>query len=357
MDNVTEIIILAVSVIITAIVIIAGFSLLSASRAIPSTMVSQLNETNQVMENYQYTKYLDKKLSGSDALSAARRLWNKGVTVRLGFVSPAGALMSVVNDGTFDMDSFQNLPTNAIYINPADGYDASIGYNANGTIGEINFRCQEHSPAVVAAPLSLDSYGSGLRSEVRDEGAEGTGSEAGSDGVEAEKLEDDAGSDGVEAEELEDGAESDGVEAGKLEDETESDGAEAGSDGVKAEKSEEEEDLDVIFSDETDSGSTETEESAILKQYRTELSKLQDQFDKVDLKSLEDDPSEMLIQSKIDELEVVKGNVAALQIEYTEKNLSADNKKFVEQSSDALFDKIDDVIGGLSMTSTEEVIE
>jgi hypothetical protein len=327
MDNATEIIILAVSVIITAVVIVAAMSLATVSRSVPSTMISQLNETSQEMDEYQYTKYGDMYVNGSDVLSAARKLSKKDATVAVTiFTGPTSiTTYSTASDSNI-FTNWQNLPSNtAKYINPGADFYVTISRNANDLIEKITFTQKAYVATITVTSLSDEGV-------VTNESGYVESASSSDDATASDSVVDDSSS---ASDEL--------------------------IDGESSEETEEEvdEDLEVVFSDEGENGTTESEESATLKKFKEELQNIQNDFDELNVEDLTADSSEYDVNAKLTALNEIREKVVSLSDEYSSSDtLSKSNQRFVEESGIKLLRSIDEIIDNLSIiTSEEEVVK
>ena len=180
METTTELIILAVSVIITVIVITVALMLANSAKEIPNNTAQQLNSTNDSIESWQYTKYCEDDCDGNEVLAALRKFNTDsvGVGVKIKYASsgtPSAAENMVFcnssyvtlnggNHGFFeeqDWSTFQNLPVNdysvakdirKLYINPISKFNAKVTKNENGTIKNLVFTEEKYTAISDAQP-------------------------------------------------------------------------------------------------------------------------------------------------------------------------------------------------------------
>lgn len=353
MEHATEIVILAVSVLIVAIVLVLSLSVLNTSKELPRTMSAQMNEVNADMQEYQYLKYTNGTVSGSEVLSALRKLQGNGVLLAAAIKQKSGHVNNlqhiiIIESGkswnrdtylrddvtgkmqttvfdifdysaSTDFSTFQNVPTSDLldgggyyttYFNPIAEFKAFVTRRKNGTLKSLVFYQLEYVPPVSSgtqvASLSLRNY---QASE------------------ETESSED-----------------------------VQVNAAESISEESAVKTTEEEVDLEVIFSDEKEKEEetiAETSEDLVkeLENLTEELDALITEIDEVS----EDITTEQL-KTFVEQLEKFKVSLDTLQEKAEASNeLSDENKSFIKSNCRGLRSTIDSIINSFDLNTTEEV--
>lgn len=184
MEKVTELIIIAVDVIVTALVMVIAFTLYSQGQNLSNFVSSNINTSADQIAQMKYAKYEDMTLSGSEVLSFCRKygsaddLYGCLVVYKNvdGSTTERGKKLIVEKDAEgnetrrssqvtptgWTWDGFQNVPSKNTYINPAASFSVTTDKNPNtGLIDSIKFTMEKYLPPVSASDLSLYSMNEG----------------------------------------------------------------------------------------------------------------------------------------------------------------------------------------------------
>lgn len=326
-DNATDLITVAISVTVTAVVIIAILGLTGSAKEMATMFTKGMNKTNTAIEEYEYTKWTEGEWTGDEVLSFLRQHANDSVGMCVGIKHDSGAATYYTNvrdtdkanlmvggtqddhgiHGPFnstscvDFSTWQNLPTNPEkYFNPNSTYTCSLAKNENGTIKYLFF-----NPKHVAPIISTDSVTNGQVT------TQASGS------VDEQSLSEPNESAIQDAEE----------------------------------QNTEDQDLSVLFSDdgEKKKEADSTAEADTLEAFKKDLSDLHSQFDAIDVSNTNE------AYSGLNELKI---SVKSLKSEYEDaSSLSDTNKKFVKEAADELVQSIEDALDSLkTVVSKEEVM-
>lgn len=158
MENIHKLIVLAAGLILTCVVILAGITLTGTGEQVTKSMSNAITTRNSSIEESQYTQYCNGYSTGSDVVSAIRK-YKDDLTINVQiYTSTSGT--TTMNNSDFGT-TFQNLPTNSKYINPAASFSCELVRSANGVIVGMNFKQAKYvSLATSTSPISTLSMGS-----------------------------------------------------------------------------------------------------------------------------------------------------------------------------------------------------
>ena len=115
MKDFTELLHIAVGVLVTSLVIAVSVMLFRTGSSVVRNFTNSITDKNAAVEEADYTKYTNGECTGSDVVSAIRKYRDKIVI----HVQTRNTSTGVHNFSSSSLDeSFQNLPTNPDYINP-----------------------------------------------------------------------------------------------------------------------------------------------------------------------------------------------------------------------------------------------
>lgn len=180
MEKATDLVIIAVDVIVTALVMVIAFSLYSQGQNLSNFVSSNINTSTDQIAQMKYAKYEDMTLSGSEVLSFCRKygsaedLYGCLVVYKNadGSTTERGKKLIVEKDAKgnekkrssqvtpagWSWDGFQNVPSKDTYINPAASFSVTTDKNPNtGLIDSITFVMTKYLPPVSASDLSAYS--------------------------------------------------------------------------------------------------------------------------------------------------------------------------------------------------------
>ena len=139
MEHATTFLVLGVTVLLIALLVVYATSTTKQAQKLPNQLTNSIDQTTAEINELQYTKYCNSDMTGSDVVTAIRKFKNDGVVVQV--------TTYVTESQTKTMDtlgelggSFQNLPTNSTYINPAALFTGDVKRNTNGVIEKLVFK-------------------------------------------------------------------------------------------------------------------------------------------------------------------------------------------------------------------------
>lgn len=177
MDKATELIIIAVDVIITALVMVIAFSLYSQGQNLSNLVSSDINASASKISQIKYTKYEGMTVSGAEVLSFCRNYGDSdelvgclvilkdssNEAVKIGkqcVIRYKGTQKEQYESEKWPVDfpgweTFQNQIANTYYINPAASFDTVVTKDKNsGLVNSITFKQEKYLSPVTAANVS-----------------------------------------------------------------------------------------------------------------------------------------------------------------------------------------------------------
>lgn len=148
-----KLLILAAGLVLTCVVLIAGVTLTRVGNSTVKSMSNAITTRNASIDEAQYTQYTNGFSTGSDVVSAIRK-YKDSLSVKVLIYKTASTTAEIDNDdfGT----TFQNLPTNANYINPAAQFSCELIRSASDVVVGLAFKQQKYvSLATPTASISL----------------------------------------------------------------------------------------------------------------------------------------------------------------------------------------------------------
>lgn len=135
MNNVTKLLLLAASVLITIAVITIAITIFGQGQQMTQTAEQDMQGINAVLSAKKFEAYDGKQVSGSQVINAIRMYAETGqfdVDVKTG----AAASAKTYDDSTkYTVTS----PTDSEYINPVGKFNSALTVNANGIVTKITF--------------------------------------------------------------------------------------------------------------------------------------------------------------------------------------------------------------------------
>lgn len=146
----TELLHVAVSVLVTALVITVSVALFRLGSATVRNFTNDINNKNAAVEEADYTKYANGECTGSDVVSAIRK-YRDDVLIQVQTKNAPGMVKNFTS--TSLASSFQNIPTSEYYVNPGAFFNCTIIRAANGNITTLKF-VQTESVSIVSADIN-----------------------------------------------------------------------------------------------------------------------------------------------------------------------------------------------------------
>lgn len=146
MENVTKIVILIASLVLTLLVIVLGFTVYRSTKGGADSTVTDLNNTTTTFSESRYTDYDGVEVSGSTVQSVVNTYANDEICITVVTLKPNTTSYNytdttLATKATVKNTSCQNK-SNANYINPSGKFLGEVERDATGTIVGLKFTQQ-----------------------------------------------------------------------------------------------------------------------------------------------------------------------------------------------------------------------